>query len=97
MTCPVNVSAAGGYPYAPHMTIPSGGILIGYARCSTDEQDLTAQRLAGQDSDLEPDAALRGRPRRRRPARTIRKLAAAVARPWAHTRLAARDAPSIAA
>ena len=31
------------------MTIPSGGTLIGYARCSTDEQDLTAQRLAGQD------------------------------------------------
>lgn len=30
--------------------------------------------------------ALRGRPRRRRPvARTIRALAAAVARPWAHT------------
>jgi len=28
------------------MTIPSGGILIGYARCSTDEQDLTAQRAA---------------------------------------------------
>ena len=37
------------------MTIPSGGILIGYARCSTDEQYLTAQRLAGQDWDLEPD------------------------------------------
>ena len=51
----MTVSAVGGYPYAPHMTIPSGGILIGYARCSTDEQDLTAQRLAGQDPDLEPD------------------------------------------
>jgi hypothetical protein len=51
----VTVSAAGGYPYAPHMTIPSGGTLIGYARCSTGEQDLTAQRLAEQDPDLEPD------------------------------------------
>jgi len=42
------------------MTIPSGGILIGYARCSTDEQDLTAQRLAEQDPDLEPDRGLTG-------------------------------------
>ena len=51
----MTVSPVGGYPYAPHMTIPSGGILIGYARYSTDEQDLTAQRLAEQDPDLEPD------------------------------------------
>ena len=28
------------------MTIPLHGIRIGYARCSTDQQDLTAQRLA---------------------------------------------------
>jgi len=56
----VTVSAAGGYPYAPHMTIPSGGILIGYPRCSTGEQDLTAQRLAEQDPDLEPDRGLPG-------------------------------------
>ncbi len=31
---------SGGYPYAPVMT----ETLIGYARCSTDAQDLTAQR-----------------------------------------------------
>ena len=36
MTC----LSVGGYPYAPSMT----ATLIGYARCSTDEQDLTAQR-----------------------------------------------------
>ena len=28
-TRPVTVSAAGGYPCTPHMTIPSGSILIG--------------------------------------------------------------------
>jgi len=33
--------------------------LIGYARYSTDEQDLTAQRLAEQDPDLEPDRSPR--------------------------------------
>ena len=32
--------SVGGYPYTPGMT----ATLIGYARCSTDEQDLTAQR-----------------------------------------------------
>jgi hypothetical protein len=32
--------SVGGYPYAASMT----ATLIGYARCSTDEQDLTAQR-----------------------------------------------------
>lgn len=31
---------SGGYPYAPVMA----ETLIGYARCSTDAQDLTAQR-----------------------------------------------------
>ena len=41
------------------MTIPRGGILIGYARYSTDEQDLTAQRPAEQDPDLEPDRSPR--------------------------------------
>ena len=75
----VTVSAVGGYPYAPHMTIPSGGILIGYARCSTDEQDLTAQRLAEQDPDLEPDRGLTGSAPKTSPAaRTIREVAAAV-------------------
>ncbi len=41
--------------------------MIAYARYSTNEQDLTAQRLAEQDPDLEPDrcpCALPG-PRRR--------------------------------
>ena len=37
---PVKISNAGGYPYTPGMT----ETLIGYARCSTDNQDLTAQR-----------------------------------------------------
>jgi hypothetical protein len=37
---PVKISNAGGYPYAPVMS----KTLIGYARCSTDAQDLTAQR-----------------------------------------------------
>jgi hypothetical protein len=36
----VLVSVVGGYPYAPGVT----ATLIGYARCSTDDQDLTAQR-----------------------------------------------------
>ena len=45
----MTVSPVGDYPYAPHMTIPSGEILIAYARYSTNEQDLTAQRLAEQD------------------------------------------------
>ena len=56
----MTVSDAGGYPYAPQMTIPSGGVLIGYARCSTDEQELTAQRLGEQDPDLESDHGLTG-------------------------------------
>ena len=59
--------------------IPSGGILIGYARCSAGEQDLTAQRLAEQDPDLEPDRGLTGpAPKTSPAARTIRELAAAV-------------------
>ena len=37
---PVKISNVGGYPYAPVMT----ETLFGYARCSTDAQDLTAQR-----------------------------------------------------
>ena len=37
---PVKTSDVGGYPYAPGHE----GDLIGYARCSTDAQDLTAQR-----------------------------------------------------
>jgi DNA invertase Pin-like site-specific DNA recombinase len=37
----VTVSIVGGYPYAPRAVTAT---LIGYARCSTDEQDLTAQR-----------------------------------------------------
>jgi DNA invertase Pin-like site-specific DNA recombinase len=40
MTRPVIVSMTEGYPYAMGVT----ATLIGYARCSTDEQDLTAQR-----------------------------------------------------
>jgi DNA invertase Pin-like site-specific DNA recombinase len=36
----VTVSIVGGYPYDRTVT----ATLIGYARCSTDEQDLTAQR-----------------------------------------------------
>jgi DNA invertase Pin-like site-specific DNA recombinase len=36
----VKISNVGGYPYAPVMS----ETLIGYARCSTDAQDLTAQR-----------------------------------------------------
>ncbi len=58
----MTVSPVGGYPYAPHMTIPSGEILIAYARYSTNEQDLTAQRLAEQDPDLEPDRSPRALP-----------------------------------
>lgn len=44
------------------MTIPSGEILIGYTRYSTNEQDLTAERLAEQDPDLEPDRSPRALP-----------------------------------
>jgi peroxiredoxin len=36
----VKISNVGGYPYAPVMS----ETLIGYGRCSTDAQDLTAQR-----------------------------------------------------
>jgi Resolvase, N terminal domain len=36
----VKISNVGGYPYAPVMS----ETLMGYARCSTDAQDLTAQR-----------------------------------------------------
>src|SRR5665647_18337 len=45
LTRPMICLTVGGYPYALGMT----ATLIGYARCSTDEQDLTAQReiLAG--------------------------------------------------
>lgn len=45
-----------------------GNFIVTGQRCSTDEQDLTAQRLAEQDPDPDLTAALRGRPRRRRPA-----------------------------
>ncbi|GAA4216230.1 hypothetical protein [Actinocatenispora rupis] len=38
----MNVSVVGGYPYAAG----HDPTLIGYARCSTDAQDLTAQREA---------------------------------------------------
>jgi DNA invertase Pin-like site-specific DNA recombinase len=38
----VNVSVVGGYPYDPGVT----ATLIGYARCSTDKQDVEAQRQA---------------------------------------------------
>ena len=37
------------------MTIPLHGIRIGYARCSTDQQDLTAQRLALGALGVAPD------------------------------------------
>ena len=40
ITRPVKISNVGGYPSLPVMT----ETLIGYARCSTDAQDLTAQR-----------------------------------------------------
>ena len=33
---------------------------MGYALCSTYEQELTAQRLTEQDPDLEPDRGLTG-------------------------------------
>ena len=36
----MKISNVGGYPYAPVMS----ATLIGYARCSTDAQDLTAER-----------------------------------------------------
>ena len=38
----VTIAEAGPYPYTPPMT----ATLIGYARCSTDRQDLAAQRQA---------------------------------------------------
>src|SRR5215213_5161157 len=47
MTC----LSVGGYPYAPSMT----ATLIGYARCSTDEQDLTAQRQLLLGLGVAPD------------------------------------------
>ena len=34
-------SVTGGYPYTP---VPMSGLKAGYARCSTDMQDLTAQK-----------------------------------------------------
>ena len=74
------------------MTIPSGGILIGY------EQDLTAQRLGEQDPDLEPDRGLTGPAPKTSPGCANDPRAGCGRDPaWAHTRLAARDAPSIAA
>ncbi|MFI9825922.1 recombinase family protein, partial [Streptomyces sp. NPDC052013] len=39
--CPLLCAVSGGLSYAPAVT----GTLIGYARCSTDEQGLTAQRV----------------------------------------------------
>src|SRR5215213_2853110 len=47
MTC----LSVGGYPYAPSMT----ATLIGYARCSTDDQDLTAQRQLLLGLGVAPD------------------------------------------
>jgi DNA invertase Pin-like site-specific DNA recombinase len=47
MTC----LSVGGYPYARAMT----ATLIGYARCSTDEQDLTAQRQILLGLGVTPD------------------------------------------
>jgi DNA invertase Pin-like site-specific DNA recombinase len=62
----VNVSVVGGYPYAVGVT----ATLIGYARCSTDEQDLTAQRivlggLGVGDDRIYLDHGLTGATRRR--------------------------------
>ena len=43
----VTIADAGPYPYTfPMNTSPMTATLIGYARCSTDRQDLAAQRQA---------------------------------------------------
>ena len=41
----VTIADAGPYPYTPTMmATPITATLVGYARCSTDRQDLDAQR-----------------------------------------------------
>jgi hypothetical protein len=54
---PVKISNVGGYPYIRTLPVMSE-ILIGYARCSTDAQDLTEQR----DRLRELGVAVRHRP-----------------------------------
>jgi DNA invertase Pin-like site-specific DNA recombinase len=63
---PVKISNVRGYPYAPVMS----ETLIGYARCSTDAQDLTAQRdrlheLAVAEERVYLDRGLTGTNRKR--------------------------------
>lgn len=51
MTRTVICTVMGGYPYTHRMT----STLIGYARCSTDKQDLTAQRDRLAELGVAPD------------------------------------------
>ena len=58
------IADAGPYPYTSPMTVT----LIGYARCSTDRQDLAAQRqplleLGVAEDRIYTDHGLTGRPR----------------------------------
>lgn len=59
---PLIVSTVGGYPYTPGVTATR----IGYARCSTDKQDLAAQRAALLDLGRPVRALPRGRRKLRR-------------------------------
>jgi DNA invertase Pin-like site-specific DNA recombinase len=57
-------------PEPPREQTPSNGVLIGYARCSTDKQDLAAQRqtlrgLGVSDDRVYLDHGMTGRNRRR--------------------------------
>lgn len=51
MIRPLIVSIVSGYPYTPDVTVT----LIGYTRCSTDKQDLVAQRAALLDLGVAED------------------------------------------